>query len=497
MKHKGIWVAALFVFLLCAPALAGETVTIVYQNDLHGWLFPSSTRVGMERMLQTLTSLFEKEHSSFYALSGDLFTGPPLPDNMKGASELAMWNHFWEELEAQGVGHRALISAGNHDFDYGVPVPSGFSSGLLCANVVTEENRFYYVPYRVSNTKEGLRVGFIGLLIEENRRVLGAIAEKKLHIIPTVAAVKRVLPEMGSLDLTVLMVHDYIRDIVELAYELSPELGVDIIFSGHNHLILENPLFHNGIYILQAGAMNNCYGQADLLVEGGRIVSLKNTIVYLKPSLLEHTMLRVKEKVDELNGKTVAILKQSMLASYLRGQENSLGNFVTDAFRWATGTDVAMTNSGSLRMDFPVYPGEPFDLKEGHFKTMTPFQNHLVVGEVTGAQIMEILEGEAIAFRNQVSGLTYKIDRRKSPGRRVLEARIGGAPIRMDRIYTLTHNSYCTRPEHMERYLHLKPGSIKWKPTALMDNEVLGKYARQLKVIDYPSGGEGRIVIVP
>jgi 2',3'-cyclic-nucleotide 2'-phosphodiesterase (5'-nucleotidase family) len=185
------------------------------------------------------------------------------------------------------------------------------------------------------------------------------------------------------------------------------------------------------------------------------------------------------------------------LASYLRGQENSLGNFVTDAFRWATGTDVAMTNSGSLRMDFPVYPGEPFDLKEGHFKTMTPFQNHLVVGEVTGAQIMEILEGEAIAFRNQVSGLTYKIDRRKSPGRRVLEARIGGAPIRMDRIYTLTHNSYCTRPEHMERYLHLKPGSIKWKPTALMDNEVLGKYARQLKVIDYPSGGEGRIVIVP
>lgn len=497
MKYKSTRIAALLIFLVCTPALAGETVTIVYQNDLHGWLFPSSTRVGMQRMLRTLISIFEKEHSSFYALSGDLFTGPPVPDSMKGTSELAIWNRFWEELASRGLGHRVLVSAGNHEFDYEVPVPSAFSSGLLCANLLTQDNRFHYVPYRVINTREGLRVGFIGLLMEENRRVLRAVADKNLHIIPTVEAVKRVLPDMGSLDLSVLMVHDHIGDIVDLAYELSPELGVDIIFSGHNHLILEKPLFHNGIYILQAGAMNNCYGQVELIVEGGRIVSLKNNIVYLKPSLLEHTMMRVKEKVDELNGKTVAILKQSLLASYLRDQENSLGNFVTDAFRWATETDIAMTNSSSLRMDFPVYQGEAFELKEGHFKTMTPFQNYLMVGEVTGAQIMEILEGEAIAFRNQVSGLTYKIDRRKSPGGRILEARVGGAPIRMDRIYTLTHNSYCTRPENMERYLHLKPGSIKWKSTALLDNEVLGNYARQLEVIDYPSGGEGRIVILP
>jgi len=90
----------------------------------------------------------------------------------------------------------------------------------------------------------------------------------------------------------------------------------------------------------------------------------------------------VKEKVDELGGKRFAVLKHSLLGAVLRDQENSLGDFVTDAFRWATGTDVAMTNSSSLRIDFLVYPGESSALNEGDFKAMCPFQNHLVVGKL-------------------------------------------------------------------------------------------------------------------
>jgi 5'-nucleotidase/UDP-sugar diphosphatase len=496
LKRKCIWIAVL-ILMLSATAIRGETVTLVYQNDLHGWLFPSSTRTGIDRTLLVLTQLFEKEQSAFYAVSGDLFSGPLLPENMKSVSELAIWNRFWEELRALGLGNRVLISAGNHEFDYGLPARDAFSSGLLCANLVTEDDRSYYVPYRIVNTKEGLKVGFIGLLMEDSPLILSTIAKKRLKMVSMLTSVEKALAKMGSLDLTVLMVHDRIYDIIRLADSLSTELGVDIILSGHNHEIFDQPLVQNGIYIFQAGAMNNCYGQVDLVVDKGRVVSLKNKIVYLKPTPLEHIMLRVKEKVDELNGNTVAILRQSLLGTFLRGQENSLGNFVTDAFRWATGKDVAMTNSASLRIDFPVYPGEVFELKEGHFKTMAPFQNHLVTGELTGAQIIQILEGDAVMFQNQVSGLTYKIDRRQPPGKRVVEAKIGGAPIRMSRIYTLTHNSYCTRDENMERYLHLKPGSVKWKPTTLVDSEVIYNYARHLKAIEYPSQGEGRIVTVP
>jgi 5'-nucleotidase/UDP-sugar diphosphatase len=309
-------------------------------------------------------------------------------------------------------------------------------------------------------------------------------------------AVKRYIPEMGRLDLTVLMIHDNMTNIVSLAEAMPAGLGVDMILSGHNHMVFDQPLVKNGIYIFQAGAMNCCYGEVDLTVSNGRITSMKNRIIELMPSPLEHVTMAVKEKVDEFGGKRFAILKHSLLGAVLRNQENSLGDFVTDAFRWATGTDVAMTNSTSLRIDFHVYPGESSALNAGDFKAMCPFQNHLVVGKVTGAQIMQIIEGNALHVPNQVSGITYSVDPGRPAGRRIIDAKIGGEPVSPERVYTLTHNSYCTRPENIKRYLNLDPGSVEWRKTNLIDYKVVIDYARHLKVIDYPSEGKGRIVRV-
>lgn len=494
---KRITVIAFVLLLLITAKVSAESVTIVYQNDLHGWLFPSSTRVGIGKMAGILAPLFEKEPSSFYTLSGDLFTGPNLPNEMKGISELMIWNAFWKEFSNQGYGERILMSAGNHEFDYGVPEPGSFDSGLLCANLVNGSRHSpYYTPYKVLKTGEGLNIGFMGLLIEDDWLEARIKKEKKLELISPLEAASRFLPEMENLDLTVLMIHDHMTNIIKLAEALPPLFGVDLILSGHDHYVFESPQVVNGICILQAGAMNNCYGRVDLSVKDGAIKSLKNRIVELHPTPLEHSMMQVKEKIDELNGKTIAVLKQSLSGSYIRNRENSLGDFVTDAFRWATKTDVAMTNSASLRMDCKVYPGEFFELKEGHLRSITPYGNHLMVGKITGVQIMQMLEGEAENFQNQVSGLHYKMNPDNTGGKRIIEVRINGKPLYPHQSYTITHNSYCTGPKYIKKYLHLNPGSVKWRDTKLVDHEVLLKYARHLKVIDYPPAGEGRIMIL-
>ena len=497
MKKLPLFIIALFLVVSASiSSAAAEEVTIIYQNDLHGWLFPSSSRVGMGEIARIITPVFKKHPNSFYAMAGDLFTGPTLPDRMKGVSELNIWNHFWKQLEKQGFGQRVVISAGNHEFDYGVPAPGSFWSGLLCANLMTVENAPYYLPYKVITSESGFRIGVIGLLMTGSGRVLRAIVRNRLEMVPMLQAVKRYIPEMGRLDLTVLMIHDNMSNIIRLAELVPARLGVDMILSGHNHIVLNQPLIKNGIYIFQAGAMNGCYGEVNLTVSDGRIISMKNRIIELMPSPLDHVAMGVKESVDELGGKRFAVLKHSLLGAYLRKQENSLGDFVTDAFRWATGTDVAMTNSSSLRRDFRVYPGETALLNEGDFKSMCLFQNHLVVGKVTGAQILQIIEGDALDVSNQVSGITYSVDPGRPAGNRVIEAKIGGEPVSPERVYTLTHNSYCTRPENMKRYLHLDPGSVEWRKTNLIDYKVAIDYARHLKVIDYPSGGKGRIVRV-
>lgn len=496
-RHWFFTIPFLVVLWIAVPSAAQEKVTIVYQNDLHGWLFPNSTSVGISDMAAMLTHLFQKEPNSFYAMSGDLFTGPSFPERMQGVSELKIWNRFWEQFAAQGYGERVVISAGNHEFDYGTPSPDSFRSGLLCANLLTRDEKPYFAPYRVITSASGFRTGILGLLLTGNKGVLKAIGGKGLKMVPMLAALTQYIPEMGRLDLTVLMVHDHVREIIELAEAIPPGLGVDVILSGHSHVVLDPPLFKNNIYIFQAGAMNGFYGEAELMVHDGAITSMKNRVVKLMPSPLAYTSMLVKEAVDEAGGERFAVLHQSLLGASLRNQENSLGDFVTDAFRWATQTDVAMTNSSSLRRDFLVYPGEPVPLNAGDFKAMCPFQNHLVVGEATGAQILQILEGDARSVSNQVSGIRYRADLSRPYGKRIVDAAIDGKPVSSDRLYTLTHNSFCASPENMEAYLHLKPGSIEWKEIGLRDFQVLIDFARHLKVIDYPSEGKGRITRIP
>ena len=487
----------LLLFLFFSPnSWAADKVSIVYQNDLHGWLFPASNRSGIRDTAEMLADLFKSEPNSFYAVSGDLFKGPDLPENMKGTSELAIWNRFREQIEARGYGNRILISAGNHEFDYGVPDPDAFHEGLLCANVFTESGKPFFLPYKVIKTPEGLRIGFLGLLLAENRHVLNVVEKKSLHIIPMLEAIRRFVPEMGPLDLTVLMIHDFLGNIENLTKQIPADLGIDMILSGHDHAILKTPLSANGFPIFQAGAMNEYYGKADLLIEKGAIVSIHNKIEQLTPSPLVHETMKVKEVSDARKGGKVALLKSSLTGVCHRNRESNLGDFAADAFRWATGADVAMTNGGSLRMDFRLYNDEPMELHEGDFINLMPFADHVVIGKITGAQLLQILELNAVIFINQISGVTCKADLKRPKGRRIIAAEVGGKPVSPDRTYTLAHNSYCARPENMERYLHLAPGSISWEKTEHIAHEVLADYARHVKVIDYPEEGAGRMQFV-
>lgn len=485
----------LFLLLLSPPASHSEeqSAVIIHQNDLHGWLFPAGNRNGLGEMAKLLEDLFREEPSSFYAMAGDLFTGPDLPAAQKGKMETELWNAFWRHMSEKGFGERVIWSLGNHEFDYGVPDPSSFASPPLCANLVHPQQGAVYRPYQVIETDEGLRVGWIGLLLERNRRVLQEVEKAGLTFLPMREAVGRALQEMGRLDLTVLLIHDHLDAIKAFARDLPPEWGIDIILAGHDHLVLEEPVDAAGIPVSEAGAMNRFYGRVDLLLSAGEVKRLESRIVPWGPDLLTHSTMRVKESFEASRGEVVAFLERSLTGSYLREQESSLGNFVTDAFRWATGTDIAMTNGSSLRLDFPIYYDQPLELREGDMKDITPFRNALVTGKLTGAQLLQILEGEAEDLQNQISGIRYSVNMKNPPGKRVEEVSVNGEPLLPGEWYTLTHNAYCADPKNMQRYLHLPPESLVWKMTPWKDYEALIGYARHLGTIDYPTEGEGRI----
>ena len=124
-------------------------------------------------------------------------------------------------------------------------------------------------------------------------------------------------------------------------------------------------------------------------------------------------------------------------------RETGLGDLVADAFREATGADVALVLGSSLRAPLPAGP-----LTRRHAVAVLPFGNRVVTVEMTGAAIRAALErglstaGKRTGSLLQVSGLTCSGDLSAAEGRRLGAARIGEAPLRDDALYRVAVSSH-------------------------------------------------------
>lgn len=75
--------------------------------------------------------------------------------------------------------------------------------------------------------------------------------------------------------------------------------------------------------------------------------------------------------------------------THVRTHETNLGNFLCDIIMSAVEADCAILNGGSLRSD-RIHPSGPFTLKD--LRDILSFESELVVLEVTGKQVHELLE---------------------------------------------------------------------------------------------------------
>jgi len=473
------------------PAQAGQKVTIFCQNDVHGWMYPDPHVVSWSRLARDLMATFASQPNTFYINAGDLLTGPPFPDEWKNRAEIGIWNRFWDMFAARGWGKQVMMALGNHDLDRQLPGPDTFHGGILCANLYDQSGRRLFTPYRLITTRTGLKVAMVGLVMENLSTVVDQNSFQGLTVRPMLKTLEELVPKLGRPDLLILIVHADVEDIETLARAIPSAWGVDLMVTGHNHLPWNKPRLINGISIAQCGAYNKYLGIWNLTVNNRRIVASRFELKSLVPNELESFEIRAKEAVDEAMGPQIAILTTPLLRNETGHGDSTASNMVADAFRWKTGTDIAFTNTSSVRADLNLDRNPEFVLKAGHMRLMVPFGNHLVTTRLTGQQLMTILEGEAITQRNQVSGLTYVMDTRLPEGHRIVEVRVGGNPLQPDAVYTLTFNDFSTADSKVEKYLHIPPGILQWTATPYVDYEVMTEFAREKKVLSYPE--EGRI----
>ena len=232
---------------------------------------------------------------------------------------------------------------------------------------------------------------------------------------------------------------DATQDVMKLV-EALPKGTVDAFFAGHTHDNVRNIV--NGTPILEAFSYAQYFSSIDLWVDrqGHHVV---------RSELRPHTMLctsvfagtdrctaRTATKGASLvprvfEGKTITPDAQlaTLVKPYLdqtaakRNEptgittaaaikrdfdyESPLGNLIADVLREYWKADVAVLNSGGIRSNLPAG-----NLKYGDMFEVSPFDNYAAVVTMTGAQLLQAVQGNVAHARGvlQVSGFRYTRD---------------------------------------------------------------------------------------
>lgn len=221
---------------------------------------------------------------------------------------------------------------------------------------------------------------------------------------------------------------------------------VDLVLAGHIPLEVETVI--NGIPVVQPFGNTRGYADVTLTVDRATkdVVDVATELdatwvdgITPDPAV-QAIVERYQAELDEALGGVVGQATTSILRGVTRVEESEMGNFVTDAMRThLAGVDVALTNAGGLRADIDA---GPITLQEVY--AVLPFNNTLVLMDLTGAELRQVLEeGAGSRYGTvQVSGLAWAFDPDAPFGSRVASVTVGGAPLDPAATYRVATNNF-------------------------------------------------------
>lgn len=288
-----------------------------------------------------------------------------------------------------------------------------------------------------------LRVGVIGLLYAlekpyaRSSEVISAAREAFEALVP-------------DTDIVIAITHQDMPDDVRL---LEAVPGLDAVIGGHDHLFMQRAV--GSTWITKADADAKSAIVWDITVDRKTHVQATPLRVVLDATIpkdpevdarVQQWMAKLSETLggNDTIGKTENLLEGVEPA--VRGRETALGNLLTDVIREQMGTEIAVLNGGSIRINDNIPPGPitKYDM-EGIFY----YTNSLVAFPVTGQQLLDMLRNSVSRVDAgdgrflQVSGLRFAYQQRD--GAYTVDAAdvaIGGKPLDVNATYAMSTIDY-------------------------------------------------------
>ncbi|MZR32029.1 bifunctional metallophosphatase/5'-nucleotidase [Sneathiella litorea] len=500
MKHKSLFNRVLLllapVFLLLTASVSAEPtkLTFLHFNDIYQ-LSGVKGNGGFAELSTLIKAEKARSPNTVVTFGGDLISPSIMSGLSKGTEMIALMNAVGTDIAVLG----------NHEFDFGPEVTaeriSESTFPWLGTNIFDGAgNVALGAQSAMIMEVGGFKVGFFGILTPET--VFLSQPGKDIRfgdVVGTANAAVKALTESGA-EIIIALTHLDLAKDEDLTEQVE---GLHAVLAGHDHVAAT--FVKNDVPVMQSGADGIYLGVLDLDVEW--IESRGKKRLSVLPSwkmvatrgvtpdpeikaIIDNYEAALDKELSVPIGKTAILLDSTR--GTVRSTEAAIGSLISDAMRAEVKADIGFTNGGGIRGDRLYDPGTVLTRKD--ILTELPFGNVTVLLELSGADVKEMLETgvskvEDVAGRfGQVSGVAFTYDKALPSGARITEVTVGGAPLEMDKIYTVATNDYIADGGDGYAVLKGKKQLIDASGGTLMATTVMN-YIRDMDGINKVPGG--------
>lgn len=377
---------------------------------------------------------------------------------------------------------------GNHEFDHGLSalrrLVADSPQTWVSANVWDdrEDGRRFatdagVVPATVVEADDAT-VGVVGVTTERTASINPDATE--LEFTDPISAARDALADLDT-DYTVVLSH-----LGQGDEELAREVEADAILGGHVPTERKDRI--GDTLLTRPGDGGSVVLEVDL--GSGKVTRHRVTDAPVHEGVADAMRDRLAETgLNEVVGAVEEPIDRA--ESTLFGGEARLGNLVADAYRWKTGADVGLQNSGGVRTG-DALSGE---VTAADLVSVTPFEEQIVLAEVPGSALREAFEWAAspdLGFAEpgwwhaHVSG-TEVVWNPEEEG--VESVCVAGEPLADDRTYSVALSDYVLHTD--DEFPSLREDHRV--ESAGVQYDVLVEYVRETEIAPKI---EGRIVEV-
>ncbi|MFJ4784194.1 bifunctional metallophosphatase/5'-nucleotidase [Streptomyces sp. NPDC088794] len=495
-----------------------QDVQLLSFNDLHGNLEPPAGSSGRVTELQAdgTTKTIDAGGVEYLAThlrearKGNAYSVTAAGGDMVGASPLIS-GLFHDEptIEALNKLDLDVTSVGNHEFDEGAKELARLQNGgchptagcytdkkfkgadfpYLAANVLDEKtNKPILKPYYVWKKKD-VKIGFIGVTLEDTPGVVSAEGVKGLKFkdeVETINKYAKELQKQGVKSIVALIhegglpasgAYNYDCDasgagsgisgpIVDIAKNISP--SVDALVTGHTHAAyvctIPDPA-GNPRMVTSAASFGRLYTDTTLTydrrtgdIARTSVKSANHVVTRTVPKAADMTSLISKwgTLAAPIGNRAIGYISADVPST---GTESPMGDLIADA-QLAHGkaldadTDLALMNPGGVRagLTYATTGAEGNGVvtyAEGF--TVQPFSNTVNLQNFTGAQLIQVLKEQvsgtnasAPKILQPSANLAYTLDLTKTGADRVVtdSIKLNGVAIDPAATYRVATNSF-------------------------------------------------------